>query len=272
MLKLSEEKRMDYNYLHEDSTIHDWHRYCPNEIQYVKYADSDPSVIAVGHKIDDVYYAYANARASFMFANSENFGDISGSNEISRLYAKTHFLTYALLEYAICLDISWQVVWAYIQPASLEYLMKQKYKEMEKECTRDSVWEQLKCVISQNGVGIAIAQKLFDTLNGFDSDEDTLKLRSIYNRIKHQGFIHYEGLGANFTEFSISINNKKPQMLHRKSYSIEEIEELLFRYHRKFKVYMDELISFMIPEEYFGATVDFDIAVNEIIKMNNAAE
>ena len=61
-----------------------------------------------------------------MFANSENFGDLSGPNEISRLYTKTHFLTNALLEYAICLDISWQVVWAYIQPSSLEYLMKQK--------------------------------------------------------------------------------------------------------------------------------------------------
>lgn len=207
-----------------------------------------------------------------MFANSENFGDLSGPNEISRLYTKTHFLTNALLEYAICLDISWQVVWAYIQPSSLEYLMKQKYKDMEKECTRDSVVAQLKCIISQNGYGISEAQKLLDIVTRFDNDEDTLKLRSIYNGIKHQGIIHYEGLGANFTEVSISINGKTPPMLHRKSYTVEEIEELMFAYHKKFKDYADEIISVIIPEGYLETKVDFETAINEIAKMNKAAE
>ena len=96
---------MDYNYLRENDSFFERHKYFPLDVQYIKYADSNPSVIAVGHKIDDVFQAYANARASFMFANSENFGDLSGPNEISRLYTKTHFLTNALLEYAICLDI-----------------------------------------------------------------------------------------------------------------------------------------------------------------------
>ena len=263
---------MDYNYLREDSDFHKWHKYTPLDTQYIKYAESNPSVIAVGHKIDDVYQAYANARASFMFANSENFGDISGLSELSRLYTKTHFLTNALIEYAICLDISWQVVWAYIQPASLEYLMKQKYKDMEKECTRDSVLAQLKCIISQNGFGVTVAQKLLDVVNSFDNDEDTLKLRSIYNGIKHQGIIHYEGLGANFTEISISVNGKMPPMLHRKSYSVDEIEELMFAYHKKFKIYMDELIDVMIPDGYLETTVKLEEAVSEILKMNKAIE
>ena len=84
-----------------------------------------------------------------MDAGVENFGYISSNDEFSKKYAKSHFLTYAVLEYSICLDVSWQVVWAYIQPSSLEYLMKNEYKEMEKECTRESVHSQLNCIISQ---------------------------------------------------------------------------------------------------------------------------
>lgn len=263
---------MDYNYLREDSDFHKWHKYAPLDTQYIKYAANNPSVIAAGHKIDDVYQAYCSARASFVFVNSDNFGDISGPDEISRLYAKTHFLTNALIEYAICLDISWQVVWAYIQPASLEYLMNQKYKDMEKECTRDSVLAQLKCIVSQNGVGITIAQNLLDVVNRFDNDADTLRLRSIYNGIKHQGIIHYEGLGANFSQLSISVNGKTPPMLHRNSYSVNEIEDLMFTYHKKFKAYMDKLIDIVIPDGYLGTKVSFEDAVNGVINMNKATE
>ena len=42
---------MDYNYLREDSDFHKWHKYAPLDTQYIKYAESNPSVIAVGHKL-----------------------------------------------------------------------------------------------------------------------------------------------------------------------------------------------------------------------------
>lgn len=42
---------MDYNYLRENDSFFEWHKYFPLDVQYVKYADSNPSVIAVGHKI-----------------------------------------------------------------------------------------------------------------------------------------------------------------------------------------------------------------------------
>lgn len=261
---------MDYNDLWQDESFFQWQNYSPLDVQYIKYADSNPSLIAVGHKIEDVFQSFANARASFLYVDSEDFGDLSGSDEDSKLYTKTHFLTNALIEYAICLDISWQVVWAYIQPASLEYLMQQKYKEMERECTRDSVLAQLHCIISQNGFGLFEAQKLIKIVTRFDNDEHTLKLRSIYNGIKHQGTIHYEGLGSNYAEMSISLNGKVPPMLHRKSYTISELEELLFSYHKKFKAYMDEIIDVIIPEGYLDTTVGFATAINEIAKMNEA--
>ena len=63
-----------------------------------------------------------------------------------------------------------------------------------------------------------------------------------------------------------------PPMLHRKSYSVDEIEELMFAYHKKFKLYMDELIGIMIPDGYLDTTVNFEDAVTKILKMNKATE
>ena len=52
----------------------------------------------------------------------------------------------------------------------------------------------------------------------------------------------------------------------------EEIEELMFAYHKKFKDYVDEIISVIIPEGYLETKVDFETAINEIAKMNKSAE
>lgn len=258
---------INYDDIINDSDFHRWQKYAPLDVQYLKYAENNPSVVAVGHKIEDVYQAFCNARASFMFANSENFGDIAGDSDESKLYTKCHFLLNVLLEYAICLDISWQAVWAYIQPSSLEYLMQQKYKEMEKECTRDSILAQLKCAISQHGFEFTKAQQLLDAVTTFDNDTNTLKLRSVYNKIKHQGTIHFEGLGANFTNFSVGVNGKVPPMLHRDSYKVEDIENMLFEYHEKFQIYMNKLIQIMIPDGYLENKMSFTDAINSMLHL-----
>ena len=263
---------MNYDDIISDANFHKWRKYAPLDVQYLKYAESNPSLIAVGHKIEDVYQAFCNARASFVFAASNDFGDIAGESDASKLYAKCHFLQNAILEYAICLDISWQAVWAYIQPSSLEYLMQQKYKEMEKECTRDSMLAQLKCAISQHGFEFAKAQKILETVRAFDNDMDTLKLRSIYNKIKHQGTIHFDGLGANFTNLPISVNGKLPPMLHRDSYKIEEIETLLFAYHEKFQIYMNDLIQTMVPDDYLESKMGFVDALNGMLRLGSVED
>ena len=81
----------NYDDVINDSDFHKWQKYAPLDVQYLKYAESNPSVVAVGHKIGDVYQAFCNARASLIFADSENFGDIAGDSDESRLYAKCHF-------------------------------------------------------------------------------------------------------------------------------------------------------------------------------------
>lgn len=258
---------MTYEDIRNDKEFEKWFDYLPNDTQYLRYADDEPYLIAAGHKIFDVYQSFCFARVSVLNANANNFGDLCGSSVQDRLFIKSYFLINAILRYAICLDISWQVVWAYIQPSSLEYLLEQKYKEMEKFCARDSVKEQLNCIISQNGKDIQNAQKILEVVTDFDNDKNTMELRKIYNKIKHHGAIHIEGLGANFDSLEFLINGKKIPMLHQGSYKISEIEKILFEYHHRFEGYMNTLIEVIIPEDYLNSEVKLSKVLGNMQKM-----
>lgn len=258
---------MDYDKFAKEDEFHKWFEYEPNEVRYLKYANDNPSLIAAGHKIVDVYYAFADAHATFMFAGTDDFGSISSDDEMSKLYAKSHFLRYAILEYGLCLDLSWQVIWAYIQPTSLDYLMRQEYKKMEKECDRDSVLQQLDCSISieKNSE----AERIKKIFKDFDADVDIINLRSLYNVIKHQGTIHIEGLGKNEKQMMIVIGEEAPPVLHRKSYAVEELEEMLKKYNDKFITYMNKLISEIMPSEYLESRVEIGNVIDTISAIQN---
>ena len=70
-----------------------------------------------------------------------------------------------------------------------------------------------------------------------------MKFRTLNNSIKHHGTIHFEGLGANFSSMMISVNGNTISTLSRKTYKIEEIEDLLFTYHNKFQIYFNEFTN-----------------------------
>jgi hypothetical protein len=263
---------MNFEELRMDESFHKWKDYAPKEVQYLKFAESEPSVIAAGHKIEDVYFAFSYARASLLYSHVDDFGELVGKDSNSRLYARTHFLNNAVLEYALCLDLSWQVIWAYVQPASLEYLLKQEFSKMSKECTRDNIINQLKCIISQHSVGVAKAQRLIDVVCEFDKSENTLHLRRLYNMLKHQGTIHYEGLGSNPVEMMVAVQGKCPPMLHRMSYKPEEIEEMLFKYHDTFKSYMDTIIEVIFPSEYLVNEISPSEALASLINIRQAMD
>lgn len=258
---------MNYEELSKNNDYHQWYKYEPLDAQYVRFAKADPSAIAAGHKICDVYYAFCNAKQSFISANYKNFGDLAGDNETSRLYAKAHFLLSAVSEYCLCLDLSWQVVWAYIQPSSFEYLMSMNYKKMEKECSRDNLHEQIDCAIAQHN---AKASKLKNILKDFDDDSDVMQLRTLNNSLKHHGTIHFEGLGANFSSMMLSINGKAVSTLSRATYTIEEVEDLLLAYHVKFQKYFNAIIDEVIPDDYLENRVPFATYINTLIEMENA--
>lgn len=255
---------MDYMLLVKDNNFHAWWELQPNEIDYVKYGETDPSVIAAAHKIGDVYSAFADARQSFMSAGYENYGDLC-SNEISRLYVKTHFLLHAVIEYAICLDLSWQVIWAYIQPASFKYLCQNEYKKMERDCERDNLLAQLNCAIAQKSLK---AERIKNIMFDFDNDKDVMKLRTLYNSLKHRGTIHFKGLGANDKIMLAQVNNKNISILNREEYSIEEVERTLLTYHQKFQPYFNGLIAEIIPIDYLNKKVPAIDYMNTVLKMS----
>lgn len=256
---------MDYKLLAQDNNFHEWGKLEPLDTDYVKYGEADPSVIASAHKMVDVYSAFANARHSFMSAGYNNYGDLCSDNEISKLYIKTHFLLHAIIEYAICLDLSWQVIWAYIQPASFEYLSKNEYKKMERECERDSLLAQLDCAIAQKSIK---AERIKNIMTNFDNDKDVIKLRTLYNSLKHRGTIHFVGLGANDKTMLLQVKNKHISILSREEYTVEEVENILLTYHQKFQRYFNDLIAEIIPSDYWNKKVSLIDYVNTALKMN----
>ena len=102
----------------------------------------------------DVYNAFANAKQSFRSAGYENYGNLCGDNEISKLYKKYHFLMCAIMEYNTCKDLSLQIVWAYILPSSLESLAQNQYRDTEKDCNSETVHKELKRPIKEGRIDL----------------------------------------------------------------------------------------------------------------------
>lgn len=260
---------MHYELIRKDLSFQEWREYTPLDTQYIRYADSNPGVVAAGHKIEDVYYCFSNARCSFMNAGASNFGDIAADTELSKKYTKAHFLIQAVLEYSICLDLSWQVIWAYIQPASFEYLVKRDYILMEKECTRENVHNQLNCAISQHGMGGRKASKLKELLIQFDDDSDVTKLRGIYNMMKHHGTIHFDDLHMQMDSLLIEIDGRSIPTLSRKVYTFEEVETVLFEYHQKFVKYFNSIIDEIMPDDFQQTTIGLKEYLSTALRMDS---
>lgn len=256
---------MDYILLAQDNNFQEWGKLEPHVTDYVKYGKKDPSVIAAAHKTIDVYFAFANARQSFMSAGYNNYGDLCSDDKISKLYIKTHFLIHAITEYAICLDLSWQVIWAYIQPTSFEYLSKNKYKKMERECERDNLLAQLNCAIAQKNLK---AKRIKNIMTNFDNDADIKKLRTVYNSLKHRGTIHFVDLGTNIKTMPLQIQNKSISILTREEYTVNEVENILFIYHKKFQLYFNSLLTEIIPNNYMDKEVPFRDFLDITLKMH----
>lgn len=263
---------MDYNLLTQETGFHEWSKFEPGDTDYTKYGENNPSIIAAAHKIVDVYYGFANACHDFLSVSYKDYGDLIADTTYGRLHVKTHFLLNVILEYSICLDLSWQVIWAYVQPSSFEYLAKNKYKEMEKECDRDNLLAQLDCLISQNknldSPEKVKIENLKKAMTDFDKNENTMKLRSLYNSIKHRGTIHFIGFGNNNKTMKTKLDNRGISILSREEYTIEEIENILFTYHKNFQSYMDKLIAEIIPDDYMNKKVKIIDYANTIIKMD----
>lgn len=254
---------MDIQDLKNNLKHNAWHEYEPMDAQYVRYIISDPSILAAGHKINDVYHTFCDARASLLYANYKNYGDLCADNDVSRLYIKTKFLKDALINYAICLDISWQVIWSFIQPCSFENLVQQKYKKMEKLCTSKAIHKQLNHPIIQKKEQAKRIKKL---LREFEKESVVKDVRKKYNSIKHHGILYFKGFcKEDLSKFYYNTTVDIP--LQREIHDPDEIQNLLLLYHEKFENYFNQLIDIIMPKDYKlnqVGVVDYAIVTSEI--------
>lgn len=255
---------MDYIALAQDNDFQKWFKYQPLDAQIVKYGKSNSSIIAAGQKIMDVYNAFANAKQSFRSAGYDNYGDLCGNNEISKLYTKCHFLICAIMEYNTCKDLCLQVIWAYIQPSSLESLAQNLYKDTEKQCNSENVHKELKRLIKEGNTDLKPLKKL---LGKFENDKSITDVRDVCNYIKHCGTIHFDGLGDNLDKMLLTVNGKVVRTLESQNYKLNEIEDILWNYHRDFQKYFNQIIEMVIPEDYMDNKVTLEDYINVILEL-----
>ena len=256
---------MNYEDIASDEQFLEWFKYEPHDAQYARFAVENPSAIAAGHKISDVFSTFSEARTSLMFSFEKNYGDLAKEDdEISNRFVKALLLKNAIFQYAVCEDLSWQVAWAYIQPANLEYLMKNEYEKMYKECNRDNLLQQFDCAISQK---VLKASKIKEILTTFDNDEKMMKFRTLYNFLKHRGTIHIEELGNQDKQLMIQINGQNIDLLSKESYSIEAIQNIIWEYHVSFEDYFNKLILEIMPVDYCDNSINFNDYLNASINM-----
>ena len=255
---------MDYIALSQDNDFQKWFKYQPLDAQIIRYAKNKSSIIAAGQKIMDVYNAFANAKQSFRSAGYDNYGDLCGDNEISKLYTKYHFLMCAVMEYNACKDLCLQVIWAYIQPSSLESLVQNQYRNTEKDCNSEIVHKTLKRLIKEGRNDLKPLKKLLAKL---ENDPSIIAVRDLCNYIKHRGTIHFEGLGDNLDKMLLSINGQAVRTLSRPSYTFEKVEEILWNYHKDFQKYFNQIIEMIIPQDYMDNKVSLEDYINTLIEM-----
>lgn len=248
-----------------NNSINIWGSYDPGVIQYARFYEKDPSQLATGRKVVDTYHAYTTGRASLYFSYEESFGDLAkDDDEFSKLFVRSMFVRNSIMQFGLSLDMSWQTVWAFIYPSRFEDIIKDNYTEFEKNCYRENLIEQLDCCIAQGNLK---AQKLEDIVKRFDNDETTLKLRTLYNYMKHRGDIYIEGLGVNNITQGIQVNGVNLPALSRPQYKMEELQQLAYDYALKFTSYFQSIVDIVIPEEYKDNKSSFEELINAQLEM-----
>lgn len=259
---------MNYTEIAEHNDFHDWFEYVPHDVQYMRYSESNPSTLAAGYMIGDVYHTFAFARVALLFSLENNYGDLAKQeDEMANLNVKALFIQDAITQYAICEDLSWQVVWAYILPSDIEYLMKNEYEKMTKECNRDNLIEQLNCGIGQHSI---VAEKLKEILKEFDDDPSVMEFRTLYNFLKHRGTVHIEGLGNEDEMLMFAVEGKPIRIRAHHTYKLEQLQSMARDYHLKFENYFNKIIKAIMPDDYKNSKISFVDGMNAILRMNEA--
>lgn len=243
-----------------------WNRYEP-QIQH--YSNFKTNITAAAIKIADVDRTFCTGRASFVYFECDEFGQLVNSDdEISTLYFKSILMYNALSCYNICIDLSWQVIWLYLSDFGLDLIYNKKlFDRYLNGCNLTTLNYQLT---------LAKENKIKDYVNGFFNSDLTQKVREKYNYYKHRGSFYVPGLGENFRNLPFSFENYDLKQFTRDEFDLNEWIEILIKFHWHFSKYFEEIISFVIPEYYlnqemdfFSDTIGYGLLVEEYFKSDN---
>lgn len=248
---------MSVEELYRDYNIDHWHNLFPDEQQYVLF---EPHIIYAAHKIDDVYYAFANARSYLSDYECENFGQlISIHDDLHLRYIRSKFLQSSLAFYNYAIDLTWQVAWFYVGDSSYLFMENQQlYDQFAKKCNKECLFDKLSMYRKDY-----IKSHLIDFFN----QELTFSIREIYNYVKHRGTLYTSGLGIQYRNSMFSIKNidgeeYNPTMITRKVLDVDEWHCKLIEFDKLFFNYFEKLVSWILPGNFSEVEMGFDQYIN----------
>lgn len=240
--------------------FHKWSKYAPKETN----AHIKPRYIDVAAlKIVDVYNSFCYAKFNLDIADS-----VKSQSSMDKKYQKFVSLIFTqntLFYINNCIDYMWQMLYAYCQKDNVELYDHKKFEELCKEKGLDNTVNDL---ISY---GIALKEdfrNIKEIKTYIEQKADELKLRNIYNHLKHRGTFAVKGLGDNsrvaFEKLQIcmgfeSIDGRvvelqpKP-LLYREEIDIDVLLKNLHKFIEFFADKFDLLIEQIIPDDFIRET------------------
>lgn len=241
--------------------IHKWIQYAPGIRQYVVYPTN---ILFAGIKITDLYSVLCVARSNLYYSSLDNLGDITNNTQESKIYAKSIFVQNALMYYNIAVDHSWQYLWLFYNNTISDMLPTDMlYQSCLKDCSYDELI-----------LGLTLRRdiKMREIVkNFFSHNEYFIRMRPMYNYLKHRASYHFQGLGINpgRQPFSFYITDGKNSCFQPnidngmyipcityKELSIPEWTDLLLSFDHAFIGYFIYILQITMPYDYLKNQVE----------------
>ena len=241
--------------------IHFMVKYRAHEGNYGLFS---PNILYSCNKLNDIYFAYCNARSCLIYLDNKDFGDFA-KDENSKLFVKAQLVMNAINYYNSLIDFSWQFMWFYIRTDLNNKLLTNKiYTDESKKCDYNTLRYYL-TLKKKNKIKEYYIEKFFN-------DDITQELREMWNYLKHRGTYYFDGLDFynNDSEMCCTFNGLVIPLVNRRSLGFDETLKLLIRFDEKYFEYMNNLINIVFPDNFLTTNDLLSSPINYC--MNNLEE
>lgn len=203
------------------------------------YGVHEFNILAARFKASDVVECFCLARSLLIDSTAL---DNKVIRKDTRIFYKASILQSSLMHYISAWDLSWQVYWfKYIVTPDVRIVTSERlYDKLSSQCTYRNLKEKLEKKEDYS---------IIKFLASYQENEFWKSLRKSYNYIKHSGAFHISGLGINPKKGVISINERKPNLISRHDFNINEWTDKLIRYNGEFISYFNQVFQEVIYEK-----------------------